>query len=204
MVEYDYVKTRREDVRPFKESQIPAIRRVLRWVSKLQVAVYRKSGGRLMNKFIGGYPICVVTTTGAKSREPRAIPLIHLPHGDNKLLVAHAISAIESAKIRSNGQLAQFRAELAKKIAPGKIPVIGITGTGGAGKSSLIDELTKLPIDHCTTNGKNRNNSNKKTILMSITYCTVRSIQMVKWRTSSMMRSSLGMVTRIAGLYASA
>ena len=88
MIEYDYVKTRRADVKPFKESQIPAIRRVLRWVSKLQVSVYRKSGGRLMNKFIGGFPICVVTTTGAKSGEPRAIPLIHLPHGENKLLVA--------------------------------------------------------------------------------------------------------------------
>ena len=88
MIEYDYVKTRRADVKPFKESQIPASRRVLRWVSKLQVSVYRKSGCRLMNKFIGGFPICVVTTTGAKSGEPRAIPLIHLPHGENKLLVA--------------------------------------------------------------------------------------------------------------------
>ncbi len=88
MIEYDYVKTRREDVRPIKENQVPAIRRVLRWVSKFQVAVYRKSGGRLMNKFIGGFPICVVTTIGAKSGESRAIPLIHLPHGENKLMVA--------------------------------------------------------------------------------------------------------------------
>jgi deazaflavin-dependent oxidoreductase (nitroreductase family) len=88
MVEYDYVKTKREDVRQFKDSQLPAIRRVLRWVSRFQVAVYRKSNGRLLNKFLGGYPICVVTTTGAKSGQPRSIPLIHLPHGENKLLVA--------------------------------------------------------------------------------------------------------------------
>ncbi len=88
MVEYDYVKTKREDVQQFKESQLPAIRRVLRWVSRFQVAVYRKSNGRLLNKFLGGYPICVVTTTGAKSGQPRSIPLIHLPHGENKLLVA--------------------------------------------------------------------------------------------------------------------
>lgn len=60
---------------------------------------------------------------------------------DNKLVVANAISTIESAKIRSNGQLEHFRAELAHKMAPRKIPVIGITGTGGAGKSSLTDEL---------------------------------------------------------------
>ncbi len=122
MVEYDYVKTRREDVRPFKESQIPAIRRVLRWVSKFQVSVYRKSGGRLMNKFIGGYPICVVTTTGAKSGEPRAIPLIHLPHGDNKLLVAsqggmpgnpawyYNVAANPEVKILVAGQEQTYRA----------------------------------------------------------------------------------------------
>lgn len=88
MVEYDYVKTRREDVQQFKESQLPAIKFVLRWASKLQVAVFSASKGRLMGKFFGGYPICMVTMTGAKSGKTRRIPLIHLPHGDNKLMVA--------------------------------------------------------------------------------------------------------------------
>lgn len=88
MTDYHYVKTRREDVRAFKESQIPTIRRVLRWATRLQVGVFKASKGRLMNKFIGGYPICVVTTTGARSAQPREIALIHLPHGENKLLVA--------------------------------------------------------------------------------------------------------------------
>lgn len=35
-----------------------------------------------------GYPVCVVTTTGAKSGTIRRIALIHLPHGNNKVLVA--------------------------------------------------------------------------------------------------------------------
>lgn len=88
MAKYDYVRTRREDVQQIKESQIPAVRFFMRWATRLQVAVFRASKGRLMNKFIGGYPVCVVTTTGAKSGRIRRIALIHLPHGANKLLVA--------------------------------------------------------------------------------------------------------------------
>jgi methylmalonyl-CoA mutase len=60
---------------------------------------------------------------------------------DNKGLVAHLITAAEQAKAREDGNLAALRAELAKKIGKRKTPVIGITGTGGAGKSSLTDEI---------------------------------------------------------------
>ncbi len=60
---------------------------------------------------------------------------------DNKLRVANLISVIEHAKVQQNGDLAALRAELAKKIGNRIAPVIGITGTGGAGKSSLTDEL---------------------------------------------------------------
>lgn len=87
-MEYDYVKTRREDVAPIKDSQVPIVRFFMRWATRLQVAVFRASKGRLMNKFIGGYPVCVVTTKGAKTGKTRRIALIHLPHGENKLLVA--------------------------------------------------------------------------------------------------------------------
>jgi methylmalonyl-CoA mutase len=60
---------------------------------------------------------------------------------DNKLRVANLISVIENAKVKENGDLAALRAELSKKIGNRKAPVIGITGTGGSGKSSLTDEL---------------------------------------------------------------
>jgi methylmalonyl-CoA mutase len=60
---------------------------------------------------------------------------------ENKRLVANLISAAESAKIRQDGHLARLRAEFRRRIGGRKIPVIGITGTGGAGKSSLTDEL---------------------------------------------------------------
>jgi deazaflavin-dependent oxidoreductase (nitroreductase family) len=87
-VKYDYVKTRREDVAAIKPAQVPIARFFIRWATRLQVAVFRATKGRLMNTFIGGYPVCVVTTRGAKTAKIRRIALIHLPHGENKLLVA--------------------------------------------------------------------------------------------------------------------
>ncbi len=60
---------------------------------------------------------------------------------DNKLLVANLITTLEKAKAKQNGHLDRFRQALKEKIADRTVPVIGITGTGGAGKSSLTDEL---------------------------------------------------------------
>ncbi|MDY6793253.1 MAG: fused isobutyryl-CoA mutase/GTPase IcmF [Thermodesulfobacteriota bacterium] len=60
---------------------------------------------------------------------------------DNKLLMANIITSLENTKIKNNDQLKNLRAELEKMIANRKVPVIGITGTGGSGKSSLTDEF---------------------------------------------------------------
>ncbi len=60
---------------------------------------------------------------------------------DNRLAVASLITAVEQAKAGENGHLAKLRAELKTRAAERTIPVIGITGTGGSGKSSLTDEL---------------------------------------------------------------
>jgi len=60
---------------------------------------------------------------------------------DNKTMLANLITAAEQAKARADGNLAALRADLAKKIGNRQTPVIGITGTGGAGKSSLTDEV---------------------------------------------------------------
>ena len=56
----------------------------------------------------------------------------------NPLSVAQMLSAIEDGVLSEN-QLEKLRREW--KLAGGKVPVIGITGTGGAGKSSVTDEL---------------------------------------------------------------
>ncbi|CAN2042605.1 Isobutyryl-CoA mutase / P-loop GTPase [Candidatus Magnetomoraceae bacterium gMMP-15] len=60
----------------------------------------------------------------------------------NKYLVAGLISAVEEqVKTVKNNKLSILKNSTLKKIGEKKSPVIGITGTGGAGKSSLIDEL---------------------------------------------------------------
>jgi len=60
---------------------------------------------------------------------------------ENKRKVANLITLVEVAKAQENGHLAPLREELNKRLAKGKAPVVGITGTGGAGKSSITDEL---------------------------------------------------------------
>ena len=52
--------------------------------------------------------------------------------------LAQAITALENSKAS-----ASFKADLAKAAQASTTPVLGITGTGGAGKSSLTDELIR-------------------------------------------------------------
>ena len=60
---------------------------------------------------------------------------------ENTFMLAGLITALEQAKAKEDGHLAKLRSQVQKQIGNRKIPVIGITGTGGAGKSSLTDEL---------------------------------------------------------------
>ena len=55
--------------------------------------------------------------------------------------LARLITALESAAAEENEDVQALRAELERRLAGGRSPVLGITGTGGAGKSSLTDEL---------------------------------------------------------------
>ncbi len=60
---------------------------------------------------------------------------------DEKYVTANFITAVQNAKERNDGSLATILARLAKIRNDKNPPVIGLTGTGGAGKSSLTDEL---------------------------------------------------------------
>ena len=65
----------------------PPPRWVLKAFTKINVLVYKLSGGRLMNK-LSGMPIILVQMTGAKSGKSKTIPLMYVPHEKGFVLVA--------------------------------------------------------------------------------------------------------------------
>ncbi|QYR53958.1 methylmalonyl-CoA mutase family protein [Lysobacter soyae] len=75
-----------------------------------------------------------------KRAESGRLP-VDMPHQvefDNEIEIGRMLSAIEDGLV-SEGDLTRLRKEW--QLAGGKTPVVGITGTGGAGKSSVTDEL---------------------------------------------------------------
>lgn len=61
----------------------------VRLMSVLNVWIFRASGGRLGSRFfLHGSPVCLLTTTGAKTGRRRTTPLIYLADGENVVLVA--------------------------------------------------------------------------------------------------------------------
>ena len=58
----------------------------LRWTGKLNIPLYRLSGGR-----IGGHiakaPVLLLTTTGRKSGQARTAPVVYLADGENMVVI---------------------------------------------------------------------------------------------------------------------
>jgi len=76
-----------------------------------------------------------------------AFDLKHLTP-DNKRRVANLITAVEQAKHGDDRLPEKLRSDLDRKAKDRNTPVLGITGTGGSGKSSLTDELiTRILMD---------------------------------------------------------
>ncbi|HXB19192.1 MAG TPA: methylmalonyl-CoA mutase family protein [Steroidobacteraceae bacterium] len=96
--------------------------------------IYTPEDGRRLG--LGGLIDDVFQRVGAVSRPPYEFrPLNARDHG----LVARTISVLEGAAGVEEPQAEQIRRALAR--SRHRVPVVGITGTGGAGKSSLTDEL---------------------------------------------------------------
>jgi deazaflavin-dependent oxidoreductase (nitroreductase family) len=107
------------------ERQPPARRaKTLILFARLNAAVYRLSGGRLMGKF-GNSEICVVRMTGARSGARRDIPLMYVPNGAGVLLVAslggapnnpvwyHNLVAHPDIEVLIKGETRKLRARVA-------------------------------------------------------------------------------------------
>jgi methylmalonyl-CoA mutase len=76
--------------------------------------------------------------TGAAERaqsETAGVPTADI---DDEISIGHMLSAIEEGKL-ADADLALLRKQWA--LAGKQTPVLGLTGTGGAGKSSVVDEL---------------------------------------------------------------
>jgi len=74
-----------------------------------------------------------------RARQARAATLSpSSPTIDDEIAVAQMISAIEEGAV-SDAELARLKKTW--QLAAGNTPVVGVTGTGGAGKSSTVDEL---------------------------------------------------------------
>jgi deazaflavin-dependent oxidoreductase (nitroreductase family) len=73
---------------PFTATQERIARPLIRAMSAANTWIYRLSGGRLGAKWLRGAPICLLTTTGRKSGQPRTTPLLYLRRGEDVVLVA--------------------------------------------------------------------------------------------------------------------
>jgi deazaflavin-dependent oxidoreductase (nitroreductase family) len=72
----------------------PSTTRVIKLMSAAHTRMYRATGGRLGKNWRVGSavrkaaPVCLLTTTGRKSGQPRTVPLIYLRDGANVVVVA--------------------------------------------------------------------------------------------------------------------
>lgn len=112
---------------PITPGAAKLVKPIMKVMSRLNVWVYRSSNGRVFGKFPGdsGADICLVSMTGKKSGKEITIPLIHLPHGDDVILVAsqggmekhpawyYSVSANPDLRIQFRDQVRDMRARRA-------------------------------------------------------------------------------------------
>jgi deazaflavin-dependent oxidoreductase (nitroreductase family) len=98
--------------------------RGLRWTGRLNVPLYRLSGGRIGSK-VGDGPVLLLTTTGRQSGERRTAPILYLEHGEAMILIdtnggneklpgwSHNLRAKPEAEVEIGRQKTQVTARVA-------------------------------------------------------------------------------------------
>jgi len=61
---------------------------LIKWMSRAQTWIFKKTNGRFGDKFLKGAPVGILTTTGRKTGEPRESPLLYLREGDRIVVAA--------------------------------------------------------------------------------------------------------------------
>ncbi|TRW85379.1 nitroreductase family deazaflavin-dependent oxidoreductase [Mycolicibacterium sp. 018/SC-01/001] len=100
--------------RPLSPKQIESLNSAkvgtaIKWMSKANTWLFKKSGGRLGNKFLRGAEVGILTTIGRKSGEARDSPLLFLQEGRRIVLVAsqggRATNPMWYLNLRANPQI---------------------------------------------------------------------------------------------------
>jgi len=60
----------------------------IKWMSRAQTWVIKKTNGKFGDKFLRGAPVGILTAIGRKTGEPRESPLLYLREGQRVILVA--------------------------------------------------------------------------------------------------------------------
>ena len=80
------MSNKKKDVIPLDKAL--RIKKALKHLSSLNALVYRLSGGKLWNKWLGKYPIMILSVKGRKTGKTRNIPLIKVMKDEQPILVA--------------------------------------------------------------------------------------------------------------------
>jgi deazaflavin-dependent oxidoreductase (nitroreductase family) len=99
----------------------------LRWTGKLNVPLYRLSGGRIAGR-VGKAPLLLLTTTGRKSGQPRTAPVVYLADGERMVLIdtnagnerLPAWSLNLSAKPEAEVEVGRKRQKVRARVAEGE------------------------------------------------------------------------------------
>jgi F420H(2)-dependent quinone reductase len=99
----------------------------LRWTGKLNVPLYRLSGGRIGGR-VGKAPVLLLTTTGRRSGQPRTAPVVYLADGENVVVIGsnagHSRTPAWSLNLKANPEaeieLGRRRRPVRARVAEGE------------------------------------------------------------------------------------
>lgn len=66
----------------------PQTKHIIKWMSRANTFLYKKTDGKIGGKFLKGAPVALLTTIGRKTGQPRVSPLLYLREGNRVILVA--------------------------------------------------------------------------------------------------------------------